>query len=274
VNFPFANRPARRWDAVTRAIDPPLLGPVTLTMLVAVMLLVGGSWLTMLIASGQHPIAVIAIVAVGAIATGVVAAFANAFARPPTTRRAFEAFVYLGEWEMDRVQRLAQRPFTPSVGAMRKLIEGMEESPETRWLRVELLTTSGDLDGARAMAERMPGTTAYQRLERQAALVLLDWLAGGSGDPAPVRDALDEIEPEAVVPRRCAEVVLACTEVRYRVGRGDSDPTEPLRIARDRLGAAADDVLLRMTRRSARSFVTTAGWFTILLVVLDWSGIL
>ena len=190
-------------------------------------------------------------------------------------RRAFEAFVYLGEWELDRVAALAGRRISPTPDAMRELLASVEERPEDRWLRVELLIAGRDLHEARAVAARMPDDTPYARVERAAAHTLIDWLSGGRGDPAPLREAVAEVLPADGDERRRAEIILALTEVRQRVGIGPAagDPLEPLERARDRLGSAGNDALLRMTRRAAPSTIQTAAAFIALFVVLDWVGV-
>jgi hypothetical protein len=267
---------ARHWDAVTREIDRSRIGPVTVPMVLATGVLLGGSIVTWVVASGRDLALVIAIGAAGTIGSGVVAAAVNAFARPPRARRAFEAFVHLGEWELDRVAALAGRTVKPTPDAMRRLMASVAERAGDRWLRVELLIAGGELDEAAAVADRMPTDTPYDRVERASALVLIDWLRGGSGDPTSIRDAVREVVPGDGDERRRAEIILALAEVRQRIGRGatGSDALEPLGRVRERLGPAANDALLRMTRRAAPSFVQTAGAFVFLLLVLDWVGVL
>lgn len=250
------------------------IGPVTVPVAFSMVALLGGSLITFILASGRDLLLVVAIAAIGAGITGLVAAAVNAFARPPSVRRAFEAFIYLGEWELDRVAALTGRRVNPTPDAMRKLVEATEERPEDRWIRVELLIVRRDLHEAAAVADRMPVDTPYDRVERAAALVLIDWLRGGSGDPSSIRDAVREVVPADGDERRRAEIILALAEVRQRTAIGPTagDPLEPLSRARDRLGAAADDALLRMTRRAAPSLVQTAAALVFLLLVLDWIG--
>ena len=265
-------RPDRPWDVITRTIDGPRLLGLAIAQVAAVAVLAGGCILTALAASGREALPSLALAAAGAVITGVLAAAANAYVRPLSSRRAFEAFVYLGEAELDRVARLNGGTVTPTIPAMKRYLESAPERAEDRWLRVEFLAKGGDLDGAEAVAHRMPDATPFERLERAAALVWIDWLRGGTGDPVELRALVPDIEPRDSDERRRAEVVVACAELRSRIARGAPDPAAPLVAARDRLGRHADHVQLRMTWRVVPSLILTAVVFVAVLLVLARLG--
>jgi hypothetical protein len=265
--------PDRPWDVITRTIDGPRVLGMPIAQIVAVAVLSLGCFVTASFAIGRDAIPSLAVAAAGAILTGVLGAAANAYARPLSGRPAFEAFVYLGEAELDRVARLGASA-TPTISGMERYLASVAEGPEDRWIRVEFLGKSGDLDAAAAMARRMPEATPFDRLERAAALVWIDWLRGGPGDPTELRSLARDVVPVDSDARRRAEVIVACAEVRARVARGIDDAAAPLTAVRERLGRHADDVLLRMSWRIVPSMIRVAGAFVALLLVLSrlWSG--
>ncbi|MFL5779165.1 MAG: hypothetical protein ACJ761_09505 [Chloroflexota bacterium] len=271
MTTPAAN-PDRPWNAVTRAIDGPTIGGLAVPQIIAVWVLITGVVLTSIAAHGHEPVATVAAALAGAVATGLITAVLNAWARPPRARRAFEAFVWLGEWELDRLASLGSGTIR-SLAPVTRYVEQVAERPEDRWVRVEELGRRGRIADARAMAERMPEATAYDRVERAAALTWLDWLSGGTGDPSTIRAAVDAVEPADGDERGRAEVVVACADVRHRLASGGPDPLAPLLLARDWLGRRADGILMRMTVRAAPQFVQTAIVCVAILVGLDVVGL-
>jgi hypothetical protein len=261
-------RTDRPWDVITRTIDGPRLLGAPIAQVAAVVILGAGCFLSAAVATGRDVVPSLAVAAAGAVLTGVLAAAANAYARPLSSRRAFEAFVYLGEAELDRVARLEGGTVKPTIPGMERYLASAPERAEDRWIRVEFLGKSGDLDGAQAMALRMPEATPFDRLERAAALVWVDWLGGGPGDPTELRSLVRDVEPVDSDARRRAEVVVACAELRARVARGSDDPAAPLAAVRERLGPHADDVLLRMTWRVLPAMIRTAGLLVAVLLVI------
>jgi hypothetical protein len=217
----------------------------------------------------RDPVTSILVAGAGAVATGLLAAVTNAYARPPAFRRAFEAFVFLGEFELDRVARLGDGRLSPTIRTMERYLATAPERAEDRWLRVEFLGKAGNVEAARAMVERMPDSTAWERMERAASLTWIEWLAGGPGDTSEIRKRVAQIVPRDSDERLRAEVVLACAELRERLARGDADPAAPLDTVRDRLGTHADGVLRKMARRAAPAFVRVAVAIVAILLVLD-----
>lgn len=245
---------------------------MAIAQVAAVVVLAAGSIVTAMAATGRDVIPSLALAAAGTVLTGVLAAAANAYARPLSSRRAFEAFVYLGEAELERVARLNGGTVTPTIPGMERYLRTVPEQPEDRWVRVEFLARGGDLDDAEAVALRMPDATPFERVERAAALVWIDWLRGGPGDPTELRALAQEVVPADSDERRRAEVVVACAELRARIARGAPDPAAPLVTARERLGRHADDVLLRMTWRALPSLIRGTAVFVAVLLVLARIG--
>ena len=233
---------SRRIGVVAKAVAAPeSLGPIPiseLASLAATVVAVLGVGLLGL----PWPLEPVVQIAAGTLA-GVEA---RILVRPSRAQRAFEAFSWLGEWEFQRVRALTGRevPLTPP--AAEKWLEWFPDRPEARWIRVEILCLLYRLDEARQIAETMPTETAYDRFERVYALDLVDWMAGGDGDPAAVRAAAAELDraDEDTVLR--AEVAIAVRETaRSAAAIGPEGAAEPLARVRKRLGARADGQLRR-----------------------------
>jgi hypothetical protein len=119
------------------------------------------------------------------------------------------------------------------------------------------------------MAARIPDDTPIGRAERLDYVTYIDWLGGGEGDPAELRDAVDAIEPVDGDDHLRADVALALSQVRRRIAAGDADPAAPLRDVRDRLGARADRVLVAAARRLAPGFLKVSTSFVVVITLLD-----
>jgi hypothetical protein len=152
---------------------------------------------------------------------------------------------------------------------MKRYVRNTAERPEDRWIRTDILAATGDLDGAREMAARIPDDTPYGRVVRSAGLSYVDWLSGGPGNTAGVREAAAAIQPVDSDERLRAEVAVAAAEVRDLVAAGDQDPAAPLRAVRDRIGPRADRVLLLAARRVARAYLLVAGAFVAIFTLID-----
>ena len=166
--------------------------------------------------------------------------------RPRPARRAFEVLSWLGEWEFARARSQAGRrsPMSESEAAL--WVTEVPDSPETRWLRVEVLAWLGRLEEARLVADSMPGATPYARFERLHALDLIDWLSGGDRDEAALLAAVDELHPADGEDRLRADVAMAIRATRMRFAEtGSRTALAPMLEARDRVGSRADGQLRR-----------------------------
>jgi hypothetical protein len=223
---------------------------------------VGAGFVATVALTGGRPLADVAIIVVAAsIATGLAAALAWATVWRPASRRAFEAFAWLGEHDLARFRALTGNRYPPTLPGMQRYAAHEPERREDRWIRAEVLAATGDFDGSAAMAERMPADVAAERAERAVALTYADWLRGGRGDPTASRAEAATIDPADEESRLVAEVGVAVTEVRALLARGDPDPARPLREARAMLGRRADGILFTAARRVAPAYLVTAGLY-------------
>ena len=188
-----------------------------------------------------------------AIAAAVLGTEAYVRSMPTRTRLAFEAFSWLGEWELARARRAIGRiPISPDA-ATRWLdahpegpISNLDELP----IRIEILTLAGRFDDGRRLAEQLPTPDAWSRFEQAALLDLVDWRAGGDGNVARMRALASEIEPADGDDRLHAEVTIAAGESRRRAASGASpDALAPLVEVRSLLGRRADGQVGRAYRR-------------------------
>jgi hypothetical protein len=267
---PVSTPPARAWDAAGRAAVGPTVFGLSPAALVGAGGIVVGAGTTVSVAHGRSIPEVVAIGALGAILTGLLATLLWALAWPPRSRRAFEAFAWLGEWDLERFRDLAGGRVAGTLPNILRYVREAPETPGNRWIRVEALASSGELAAARAMAERLPVDTVLERAEKATYLPYLDWLGGGPGDPAALRAAIAEIEPADGDERLRGEVSVALAEVRQRVAAGDPDPAAPLRAVRDRIGRRADGVLFTAARRRMLAgHLRLAAAFVVALMLLD-----
>jgi hypothetical protein len=262
----------RRWDAASRAALGPTIGGLNLAAIASLLALIAGTQVTVVLAHDRPILEVLALIAVGSIGTGLAAALVWALVWPPGTRRAFEAFAWLGEAEFGRFAALTDARMVPTLANMKRYVRNTPERAEDRWIRVEVHVASGRLDQAREIALRLPVDTPVERSQRADYLEYLDWLEGtpdDAGDAHGLRTAVAEIEPADGKERLRAEVTLAIAAVRRRIGAGAADPTAPLRDVRARLGRRAAGVLFVAARRQLGGFIRIAAVFITVVTVLD-----
>jgi hypothetical protein len=167
-------------------------------------------------------------------------------ARPARARRAYEAFSWLAEWEVERAKRLTGRGAPLTKTTARRWLDQVPDEPATGWIRVEVLEWLERFDEAQSVADRMPTATPYDRFEQRFAFDSIDWMRGGDGDPDAVRAAADEIDPADEEVRLRAEVAMAIREsARIAADRGPEAAIDPLLRARDLIGERADNQLVR-----------------------------
>lgn len=170
---------------------------------------------------------------------------------PTRARRAFEAFSWLGEWELERARAWTGRPVPTNKAAATRWLaerpERMEEAP----LRVEVLAFVDRLDEARDLVSRMPKATPWEAFEVAALRDLVDWKAGGEGDLPGMEAAAAEIRPPDGDERLRADVTIAVAKVRrlMEAGVGGArDAITPFLDVRDRLGKRGDGQVGRAYR--------------------------
>jgi len=150
---------------------------------------------------------------------------------------AWEAFAWIGRWEVDRWDDVGGGRLPRSVDAARRWLEGHPSADDLQPQRVELLVWTKAFDDARAVVETMPETTAWDRFERSLLDDFVTWSAGGMSDLGAVQGAADAIDdPED---RLRAEAMIAVARAKRRLGTAH-DALEPLVAFRERLVDRSD----------------------------------
>jgi hypothetical protein len=191
---------------------------------------------------------------------------------PAPARRAFEAFSWLGDWEMARVRLLTGGGVPTTARGAREWLLAHPERAEERWIRVEILLLARRLDEALAVAERMGSSSPQERLERTVALDLAEWFAGRDGDLAAIEAATRALDPGDPDARLRAEVAIAVAKVRRRLAEGVDlvEVGAPLREVRQRLGSRADGQLGRAMRpRLRRAMLVVGAAFAAIVLLLE-----
>jgi hypothetical protein len=173
----------------------------------------------------------------------------EAYIRGMTTRsrRAFEAFSWLGEWELARAREAIGGSLPTSSDDAVRWLEAHPEQPLLRpnelAVRIEILLFAGRIDEARQALVRLPDGSPWARFEVAALRDLVDWRAGGDGDLQGMREAAARIQPRDGDDRLRAEVTIAVAKVRRLMEAGRATPDEaikPFTDVRDLLGRRAD----------------------------------
>ena len=176
-------------------------------------------------------------------------------AMTPRSRRAFEAFSWLGEWELARAKRVGGGQVPVSRDDAIDWLVAHPMGPiaiaEALPLRIEIELFAGRRDEARALLDQLPTGTPWERFELAALRDLVDWRAGGDGFLELMHETAREILPPDGDERLRAEVTIAVAEVRRRMADGRTDAGDaavPLVEVRDRLGVRADGQVGRALR--------------------------
>ena len=227
---------------------PAVIGPFGLSE-VALLVAIVVTWFAvalLLPPALPQVLRLVILVVVGA----VLGAEAYIRAMPRPAREAFEAFSWLGEWELAQVRALTHEGVPTNEFAARRWLRLFPERPELRWIRVEMLTFVKRFDDARAVAERMPESTPSERFDRIVALDFADWFGGGEGNLPGIEAAAAELLPVDGDERLRADVVIAIAQVRRRMAAGEHPISAgtPLREVRRRLGRRADGQVGRALR--------------------------
>ena len=233
---------SRRIGTIAQVVlAPEAIGPIPVSEVAAFVATIAGVAVVGLLGL-PFPAEPIAQVAVGTL----VGSEARILVRPTRSRRAFEAFSWLGEWEMARVKAATGRSAPGTRRGAEQFLAGVPATPENGWMRVELLLFLDRDAEARAAADAMPARTAAERFERAYAVDMADWIPGGPGTPTALAEALAGLTGEDEDTRLRADVSMAIREARLVAAeRGREAALEPLLRVRDRLGKRADGQLHR-----------------------------
>lgn len=245
---------SRSVGSIASAIrEPSIIGPFGMPEMA---MLIGfiAAWLIvpLVLPSDTHGILVVGLASIVGAVLGT-----EAYIRGMTTRsrRAFEAFSWLGEWELARAHRVVggHLPSSPEQAAewLSANPEGPITLPEQLPVRIEILLFAERIDEARAMLERLPTGTPWERFEHAALRDLVDWRAGGDGDLAGMRETAAAIVPKDGDDRLRAEVTIAVARVRRLMAEGQTTPdgaVKPFLEVRELLGGRADGQVGRALR--------------------------
>jgi hypothetical protein len=243
---------SRDIGSIAHAIrEPSFVGPFGLQEISLVVAIVTAFLVVPFIVRDLPVVLRIALTSAAAAALGTEAYLR---AMTPRSRRAFEAFSWLGEWELARAKRVGGRvPVSPD-DAIDWLVDhpmGPIATAEDLPIRIEVELFAGRRDEARALLEQLPTATPWERFELAALRDLVDWRAGGDGFLELMHESAREILPQDGDERLRAEVTIAVAEVRRRMADGRSgagDAAVPLVEVRKRLGARADGQVGRALR--------------------------
>jgi hypothetical protein len=233
---------SRRIGTIAQVVlAPEAIGPIPVSELAAFVATIAGVAVVGLLGL-PFPAEPIAQIALGTLAGSE----ARILVRPARSRRAFEAFSWLGEWEMARVKAATGRSAPGTRRGVEQFLASVPATPENGWMRVELLLFVDRTAEARAAAEAMPARTPAERFERAYAVDMADWIPGGPGTPDALEEALAGLAGADEDTRLRAEVSMAIREARMIAAeRGREAALEPLLRVRDRLGKRADGQLHR-----------------------------
>ncbi|MFL5755380.1 MAG: hypothetical protein ACJ77N_03690, partial [Chloroflexota bacterium] len=188
------------------------------------------------------------------LARAVIAAFAGAatgvaiaallFRGEP--RAAYDAFSWLGRWEVNRfAERTGTALPTDVVSATSWLDEHRDRGHVHE--RLGVLALAGRLDEAiDLIARSQPPTSPYAALAFALQAAWIRWLATGERSTEPLPD-LAAVHDTAN--RLRGRVAMALQETRYRLEDGRSDWASPLAVLRPELGRAPDPIVVRDTWR-------------------------
>ena len=254
IDAPAGQPGSRAFGSIAAAIrEPSMIGPFGLPE-ISMLIVFVGTWIIvpLLLPRGAGLLIELGL---PAVIGAVLATEAYIRAIPPRSRRAFEAFSWLGEWELARAKSIVGGiPTTPNdaeqwlVAHPEGTITNLDELP----IRVEILLLAGQFDAARAAIERLPSLTPWDRFERAALADLVDWRTGGEGDVGAMERAAEEVHPRDGDERLRAEVTIAVAKVRRRMADGRAaagDAAQPLLDVRPHLGHRADGQVGRALRR-------------------------
>jgi hypothetical protein len=258
---------SRRIGTIAQVVTAPeAIGPFPISEIAAFLATIAGVALVGLIGL-PFPVEPIAQIVVGTL----IGSEARLLVRPIRSRRAFEAFAWLGEWEMARAKAATRRNVPGTRRGAEQFLAAVPATPENGWMRVELLLFLDRHAEARAEAAAMPSRSPAERFERAYAVDMANWIPGGAGTPEALAEALAGLAGENEDTRLRAEVSMAIREARVIAAERDRDAAiEPLLRVRDRLGKHADGQLHRGPwRRFLPASVITAVIVTLLGVPIS-----
>jgi hypothetical protein len=212
-------------------------------------------------------IAPFAMAAVGALAGVVVAVLVL----PRRIRRAYEAYSWQGNAEVERFRERTGSPVPTKTEAMEQWLAANPATPTMRLPRIEILAFLGrfseakdELDVAIAATPEAGPETAF---EIESLRQYIDWLELGSTDLSALRAAAAAL-PSGSEMRLSGDVTLAIGEARIRLVDRDPNWMAPLEVVRPRLGSTPWRVTIADTWRPIFVLFGIVGLITALVVPL------
>jgi hypothetical protein len=188
------------------------------------------------------PAVQLVVAAAGAL-LGVAAAYLSV---PTGTRRAFEAYSWLGRTEMDRFKERTGGPVPTTPADIDRWLASTPPTAATRTARIEVLAFIGRYEDARAELAEVGQTTPVERFEAASLRQYIDWLATGVNDTTDLELAAAGL-PRSSIERRMADVNLALADARVRWMERDPSWSQSLQAVRGTLGREATLVVVRDT---------------------------
>ena len=251
IGAPAGQPGSRSYGSIAEAIrEPARVGPFGLPEVATLVAIVITALVVPFLVPGAVPALVRSLFLAVAIAVVGTEVFVRAW--PSVSRRAFEAFSWLGEWELARAREITGGTVPSSKAQAAAWLERRPERREEFGLRIEVLLFVGRIDEARHLLGLVAADTPQQRFEIAALRDLIEWQAGGEGDLTGMHEAATAILPVDGDDRLRAEVSIATAKVRRRMAEGRPtavEVVEPFLEVRERLGRRADGQIGRALRR-------------------------
>jgi hypothetical protein len=156
-------------------------------------------------------------------------------AMPLDARRSIEAYHWIGQSAIRRLERVSGRTMPRSKPAMERWL-AEPETPMDIAFRPELLAYVGRVDEARAVLARVPADTPVERFHRAVSGWELDWRQGREPEPVAFPALIDAIGPEGEPERLLAEGLDAWRRSEVALAALDDRWFAPLVAFRGRLG--------------------------------------
>lgn len=188
------------------------------------------------------------VLAAGSVVFALIGTELSYLAMPQRVRRAWEGWSLVGNPELKRWRDTVKTPVPAGTAAIRRWLAAHPETPENRWARSELLVLAGEMAEARAVVERLPAATDWERFERRDQEAYIDWVEGNDPDLDALQAEADAIAAQDAAQGRLADAAVASARARDLAVRGE-DWMGPLIDVRDRHGSAAEGLLREDLRR-------------------------
>ena len=194
----------------------------------------------------------------GAAAFAVIGTELTYLAIPTRLRGAWQGWAMAGNPEMRRWRETVRTPIPIGTAAIRRWLTEHPETDENRWARSELLVIAGDMDGARAVIERLPTSSDWERFQRQEQALFADWVEGREVDVDAFAASAEAVGAPDSEQRWIARATAATARARVLADRG-ADWTRPLADLSRAAGPAQQGILRGEIRQRIYPAMTVVG---------------